>query len=172
MDFIYKKKWFSASAPVNAKAAKATLTFTGVVSDAQTVTIGSEVYELKTSGNAGTGKIKVDISSGVTADIAVTKIADTINANSKLVTAVASTTNDTVVVTYKTVGTDGNSVAVATTCTNASWGDDVTALSGGQYGTPCPESGTLVKDDTYHYVCTVAGNKDDVVWKRFTPVAY
>jgi phage tail sheath gpL-like len=171
-DFIYKKKWFSAASPVNPKKATATLTFTGTVSDAETVTVGTQIFELKASGNAGTGKIKVDISSGVTADIAVAKIAEAINANSTIVTATASTTDDTVVITYKTVGTAGNEVAVATTCVNGSFGEDVTALSGGQYGTPCPEVGSMVKDTTYHYICTIAGNKDDVEWKRFTPAAY
>jgi phage tail sheath gpL-like len=171
-DFIYKKKWFSAANPVNPKKATATLTFTGTVSDAETVTIGTQIYELKASGNAGTGKIKVDISSGVTADIAVAKIAEAINANSTLVTAVASTTDDTVVITYKTVGTAGNEIAVATTCVNGSFGEDVTALSGGQYGTPCPEKNTIIFVTPYYYLCTIAGNRDDVEWKRFTPAAY
>lgn len=166
--FDVKKKWFSASAPVNPKAATGTLTYTGVVADAQTVTIGSEIYEFKTSGNAGAGKIKVDVSGGVTAANAVTALVASITANSAKVNAVDGA-GDTVVVTYKTTGTGGN-VASTTTCTNGSWG--TTTLEGGQYGTPCPETGLIVKDGTYHYVCTSSGNKDDVAWKRFTLASY
>ena len=170
-NFIYKRKWFSSATPVNPKKATATLTFTDVAVVTETVTIGTEVYELCTA-TASEGNIAVVLGATVTADNAVTKLAATINANSDLVTAVASTTNDTVVVSYITVGTAGNAIAVEDTCTNATWGVDVTKLSGGQYGTPCPEVNTLLYVSPYHYICTTAGNKDDVVWKKFTPASF
>lgn len=162
-EWYLKTKWFSAASPVNPKKATGTLTFTGVVADGETVTIGSEIYEFKTSGNAGVGKIKVDVSGGVTASDAVTALVAAITANSAIVDAVDGA-GDTVVVTYKTVGTDGN-VASTETCVNASWGN--TTLTGGQYGTSCSEVNTIVADGTYYYLCTQAGNKDNVVWKRF-----
>lgn len=167
-----QEKWFSESSPKNPHKASATLTFEGTVADGETVTVGSEVYEFKASGNAGTGKIKVDVSSGVTADIAVVKLKDAINANSALVTAVASTADDTVVVEYKTIGTEGNDIGVSTTATNASWGEDVLTLKGGSFGIPCPMKNIVVYATPYYYWCDQEGGELTVSWKRFTPASY
>lgn len=133
----FYKKWFSSSTPLAGVKAVGTLTFTGVVADTQTVTIGSEVYEFDTTGAVTAGRILVDVSGGVTASDAVTALVAAITANSAIVTAVDGT-GDTVVVTYKWVGTDGNSIATTETLTNGSWGD--TTLKTGQFATPvsCP----------------------------------
>ncbi len=176
-EFHLQPKWFDEATPTNPKKASATLTLTNTVSNAETVTVGTTVFEFRTSGNAGTGRIKVDISGeGNTApDKAAAKLVATINANSILVDAVASKDDnekDIVVVTYKNVGTEGNSVAVAETMANGSWGTDVTKLSGGQYGTPCPMNNIIVYASPYYYVCVEAGNKTDVAWKIFTPISY
>lgn len=176
-ELYFQKKWFSEVSPVNPKAATATLTITDTVSNGETITIGTDVFEFRTTGSAGAGKIKVNISgAGDTAsDKAAAKLVAAINANSTLVESEASKDDnekDIVVVTYKNVGTKGNSVAVAETMTNGSWGTDVTKLSGGQYGTPCPVVDTIVYTSPYYYWCDVAGNKDDVSWKRFTPASY
>lgn len=167
-----QNKWFSESSPRNPHKASATLTFEGTVADGETVAIGLEIYEFKTSGNAGTGKIKVDVSSGVTADIAVVKLKDAINANSALVTAVSDTTDDTVVIEYKSIGTAGNEVIVGTNCTNASWGEDVLTLKGGSIGTPCPMKNIVVYATPYYYWCEEEGGESTVSWKRFTPASY
>jgi hypothetical protein len=58
----FYKPWFG-STPVNAVKAKATLTLTGVVSDTQTVTIGSKVYEFDTTGAFTAGNIQVNVAS-------------------------------------------------------------------------------------------------------------
>lgn len=171
-----QEKWFSESTPTNPHRATATLTFSDVVedvvADGQTVVFGTEVYEFKASGDAGEGKIKVDVSTGLTADIAVVKLKDAINANSALVTAVASTEDNTVVVEYKTIGTEGNSLTIGTNCDNASWGVGVLTLSGGSLGTPSMLRNVIVYDDSHYYWCEKEGSESTVVWKKFTPVSF
>lgn len=167
-------KWFSDATPKNPKTATATLTFTGVVADAQTVIIGTETYEFKASGDAETGKIKVDVSKGVTAEDAVEALATTINATSALVDAVAISDEeqDIVVLNYKAVGTEGNAIEISTTATNASFGASVTKLSGGQLGIPCPIRDVVVFATPYYYWCDKEGSDHTVSWKRFTPASY
>lgn len=104
------------------------LTFTGVVSDGETVTIGSEVYEFDTDASVTSGNILVDVSGGATASDAVTALAASITSDSAIVDG-ADGTGDTVDVTAKSVGVAGNSIATTTTCANASFGD-VTLLGG------------------------------------------
>ena len=173
-ELYFQKKWFSEVSPVNPKAATATLTFDGAVVAAETVTIGGKVFEFVADANdvAEGTDYAVVVGATLTADNAVTKLANAINANLTDVVAVEDTTKDTCTITYKAVGTEGNAVTVATTCTNASFGEGVTKLSGGQYGTPCPVVDTIVYTSPYYYWCDVAGNKDDVSWKRFTPASY
>jgi hypothetical protein len=167
-------KWFSDVSPKNPKKATATLAFTGNVADAQTVTIGTEIYEFKTSGNAGTGKIKVDVSEGVTAEDAVEALATAINATSALVDAmpVSDEEQDVVILNYKKVGTEGNAIAISTTATNASFGEGVTKLSGGQLGTPCSLRDVVVYVEPFYYWCEKEGSDHTVSWKRFTPATY
>lgn len=167
-------KWFSSATPANPKKAKATLTFTGVVVAAETVTIGDEVFEFvaEAVNIAVATNIPVVVGTTLTADNAVEKLAIAINANSKIATAVGDKTEDTCVISYIKTGDAGNDVEIEETCTNASFGADVVKLSGGQFGTPCPIKDTVVYVSPYYYVCTIAGNKDNVEWMRFTPVLY
>lgn len=167
-------KWFSDATPKNPKKATATLAFTGNVADTQTVTIGTEVYEFKTSGDAGEGKIKVDVSEGVTAEDAVEALATAINATSALVDAmpVSDEEQDVVILTYKEIGTEGNAIAVSTTATNASFKEGVTKLSGGQLGTPCPLRDVVVFATPHYYWCDKEGSDHTVSWKKFTPASY
>lgn len=88
------------------------LYLTSTVSDAETVTINSRVYEFKTSGAAGAGHVKVDVSGGVTADAAITALVAAINADAgRSVDAIAWTGNS---------GTTAGCsfVAIAATATN------------------------------------------------------
>lgn len=169
-----QEKWFSEEHPTNPHKATATLTFDGIPVVAETVTIGTEVYEFVAAAAnvADEDNIAVVLGETLTADKAVTELAKAINANSELVTAVASTTDDTVVVEYKTIGTEGNDVAVAETCTNASWGADVAKLFGGSLGTPSMLRNVVVYASPYYYWCEKEGSESTVVWKRFTPAAY
>ena len=168
-----QKKWFFEDSPTNPHKSTATLTFEGNPVVTQTVTIGTEVYEFVAAAeDAQEGNIAVVLGETLTADKAVEELAKAINANSALVTAVASTTDNTVVVEYKTIGTDGNDVAVAETCTNASWGADVAKLSGGSLGTPSMLRNVIVYASPYYYWCEKEGSESTVVWKRFTPAPY
>lgn len=170
-------KWFSDATPRNPKRAKAILKLTGTVSDAETVTVGTQTFEFKTSDDASTGKIKVDISGeGNTApDKAAAKLAQTINANSTIVTATAgedAEDNDIVTIEYKEIGTEGNAIAVAEEMDNATFDADATKLSGGQLGTPSMTKNVVVYVDPHYYWCDKEGNEKTVSWKRFDPEAY
>lgn len=169
-----QSKWFDESAPQNAKKATATLTFSGTVSDGQTVTIGSDVYEFDTAATSTitAGHIRINVNAAQTASAAVTALVAAITGNTSSKVTASDGTGDTVVVTAKALGPSGNDIAVSTDATNGTWGTDVTALSGGQWATPCKAVGTLVKDTTYYYVCTTEGNISDTVWKRFTLADY
>lgn len=116
-----------------ADKATATLTFSGVVSDGEKVIIGDEVYEFDTDDTVTAGAKKVDVSGGATAPDAVTALVFAINSEvggSLLVDAVDGD-GDTVVISAKTAGVVGNSIAVSTNCANGSFGEAVVALSGG-----------------------------------------
>jgi hypothetical protein len=115
--------------------ATATLTFTGAVANAETVTIGTRVYEFDTAplpGSVVAGNVRVDVSAGATAPEAVTALVAAITTDaSALVTAVDGAL-DTVVVTAKIYGIAPNSYATTTTCTKAAWGGLL--MSGGTPG--------------------------------------
>ncbi|MDD4779003.1 MAG: hypothetical protein PHT02_00170 [Tissierellia bacterium] len=176
------KKWFSTATPLAGVKASGTLTISGVVSDTQTVTIGTNVYEFDIDNTYTAGRIQVNVAdlrnqatstltftdipivtetvtvgSGddaevyefvaaagdvadpanipvvlgatLTADNAVTKLAEAISANSALVDATFSTEDDTVIIVADVRGTAGNSIATTETCTNASWTGET--LAGG-----------------------------------------
>jgi len=206
-------KWFGDATPKNAKKATGTLTISGVVSDAQIVTVGSKTYEFDIDNTITAGRIKVDIAdlrnqatgtltfTGVpvaaetvtvgtevyelvaaaediavptnipvvlgvtlTADNAVTKLAEAISANSAIVDAVGNTTADTVVLVADVKGTAGNSIDTTTTCSNATFGG--ANLSGGLDTITAPNAVTaLVTAITVNDTSVVAadGAGDTVV---------
>lgn len=179
-EIYVQPKWFSDAAPVSPKPASATLSISGDVADKETVTIGEEVYEFVEAASEDPETIEVVIeAASVAKKTAAEKLAEVINDNSEIVSAKAVTAdaNETVVVAYKDVGTDGNSIAVDKSCTNASWGADVVKLSGGKFGTPCPMKGLAVciPDSStppvdIYYLCTNAGGGSTVEWKKFVLV--
>src|SRR3954470_11618086 len=73
------------------------------VADAETITIGGEVYEIDTAADPGAitaGNIRVNCNAGVTPTIASAAIVAAINANTKLgLTAVAISVNEILVFT-------------------------------------------------------------------------
>src|ERR1043165_4822546 len=75
------------------------------VADAETITIGSEVYEIDTAAAPGAitaGNIRVDCNAGVTPTIASAAIVAAINANTRLgLTAVAISVNEILVFNNK-----------------------------------------------------------------------
>lgn len=102
-------------------SATGTLTLTGSVNDAQTVTIGSRIYEFDTNSSVISGNVKVDVSGGATPSAAVTALVTAItNDVSKVVDAIDGN-GDTVVVTSVSGDIDGSTISTTETLTNGSW---------------------------------------------------
>jgi hypothetical protein len=106
--------------PVNAVNAYATLTFTGAVSDTETITIGADVYEFDTNSSVTPGNIAVDVSGGATAPDAVTALVAAITTSGTEPVSGVDGTGDTVVVTADVAGVAAESILVSKSCTNAS----------------------------------------------------
>lgn len=110
-------------------AAKGYLSFSGTVSDTETVTIGTDVYEFDTGGGVTGGRIAVDVSGGATAADAVTALVAAITASAVVTVSAEDVTGNVVKVTYDTVGTAGNAIVTTTTASNGAW--DAATLLGG-----------------------------------------
>lgn len=149
--------------PVNGVAATGTLTFSGVVADGQTVTIGSRVYEFDTNSSITSGHVAVDVSGGVTASAAVTALVAAITGDTSAVVTAADGAGDTVVVTAKTKGTAANSYATTETCTNGSWG--ASTLAGGVDSTLGRDK-EIMADSSYLYVSVGKSTVSTTNWRR------
>ena len=164
---VFHRPWFSG-VPKNAVKASEVLTLTDVAIATENVTIGDEIYEFITNGgDASTPtNIEVELAATPSTDDSVTKLALAINTHSTLVSAVASTPNDTVTITSKLVGTEGNDIAISETLTNGSFADGATELSGGQYATPCRATNALIKiDGTKYYTEKPVDKFTEGAWK-------
>jgi len=124
--------------------ASGTITTTGVFSDGETITIGTQTYTMKSSLTTSEAANEVLIGASAAASLdnlksAIDKSAgggttygsDTV-ANADVDGAANADT--TQVVDAKAVGTDGNTVATTTTAANATWG--ATTLEGGAEPAP------------------------------------
>jgi hypothetical protein len=143
---VFHKPWFTGN-PQNAMYAEVTLEFSATPIATENVTIGTEIYEfIANGGTASTPtNFEVELAATPTVDDSIEKLAIAINANSTLVTAVGSDGFDTVTILSKFVGTEGNSITISETLTNAAFLNDATELSGGQYATPCKASSALIE---------------------------
>ena len=161
------QKWFSSATPYNAVKASATFTLDGNVSDGEIVSVGNTVYEYDTNGSVESNHVSVDVSvGGVGAANAIAKLLVAIAANSTDVTAAAGE-GTTAVVSFATVGTEGNSTEVYTTCENGTFGESAT-LSGGLYATPAKCRSFIVLDGTF-YIATEGIDKYHTTgWQSFT----
>jgi len=155
----------TTGSPVNAVNAYATLTFTGSVSDTETITIGADVYEFDTGGGVTEGHIAVDVSGGATAPAAVTALVSAITASATEPVSAVDGEGDTVVVTADVAGITAESILVSKSCTNASWGAD-THLENGVDGTVIAGEGIWFKDSSYIYYATTANTVADKNWRR------
>jgi len=153
------------TAPVNAVAATGVFTITNTVSDGETVTIGSRVYEFKTSGDATLGNIKVDISGGATNALSATALITAIGTTDPLVTATTGGTG-IVDVTARVKGVIGNTIVSIADLANGSWGDDT--LAAGVDGTVVGSAGLWFIDGSYAYVTTDANTATDANWRKIT----
>src|SRR3954466_4272731 len=108
------------------------------VADAETITIGSEVYEIDTAAAPGAiaaGNIRVDCNAGVTPTIASAAIVAAINANTKLgLTAVAISVNEVLVFTNSDASGLGIACAETLAGANNQWA--AAAFYGGQQAKP------------------------------------
>lgn len=156
------------TAPVNGVASQGTLTFSDVVADGQTVTIGTDVYEFDTDASVTEGNILVDVSGGVTASAAVTALVAKITSDGDGTYSAVDGAGDTVVVTAATKGVAGDLIATTETCTNGEW-DAVTlgTTTAGVDGTVGTEN-DIYRDDSYLYVCIGTQTIADNNWRRIS----
>src|SRR5438552_18589953 len=117
------------------------------VADAETITIGSEVYEIDTAAAPGAitaGNIRVDCNAGVTPTTASAAIVAAINANTKLgLTAVAISVNEVLV--YTNAETSALALPCSETLAGANNAWNATACYGGEAAVP---AGMLVSMPT------------------------
>lgn len=160
---------------VNAVAATATLTGSDVFSDAETVTIGSTVYTMKTA--LSDPAVPFEVLIGATLADSLDNLKSAINASTgegstyatgttahPNVTATTNT-NTTQVIEAKIKGTAGNSIATTETGANSSWGGST--MSGGVNGTIGAAREILV-DSSYLYLNTSANTGIEATWKRIS----
>lgn len=102
-------------------SATGTLTFTGVVADTQTVTIAGRIFEFDNNSTITSGNVKVDVSTGLTAPLAVTALVNAINNDVSSVVEAVDGVGDTVVVYSKKTGVEGSDFAISETLVNGSW---------------------------------------------------
>lgn len=121
-------------------AATGTLTFSGVVADAQTINISTDRYEYNTTGTVSAGNIEIDLNAtgtpNVTAVYAAMQFAAAVTA-SDTVGVGASRTDLVVTLTADADGSAGNSITTTETCTNATYG--AVTLTGGADAGPWAE---------------------------------
>lgn len=122
---------------VSASSATGTLTLAANASNGETVVIGSQTYTFRAILTA----IANDVFIGATADDSINNLISAINRTGGAGTTYSEATEahpdvtaatgagDTMVVTARVPGTDGNSIATTETMANGSWGD--TTLTSG-----------------------------------------
>jgi hypothetical protein len=164
------KKWFSTSTPIAGAKARGTLTFTGIPVVTETVTIGTTVYEFVAAAEdvASPTNTPVVLGTTLTADNAVTELAEAISSNDLLVDAVANTTDDTVLVVARVIGSEGNDIASTQTCTNATWGH--AHLENGAYATPVNCAAFIILDGVWYIAEAPVNKYTEGGWKSATPV--
>lgn len=123
----------------SAIAASLLLTFTGVGIATETVVVGATTYTYRASVSTTANEVKIGASAAESAANLISAInasagggttygsLTVANANS----SAAAGAGTTVLVSAKTPGTAGNSIAVSETLTNGSWAGGATALAGG-----------------------------------------
>jgi len=151
--------------PVNAVAANGILTFTGVVSDGETVTIGNDVYEFDTDESVTEGNILVDVSAGATAPDAVTALVAAITASGTEPITATDGAGDTVDIVANVKGVLANSIGTTTDCVNGSFGAE--NLEGGIDGTVALAN-EIAADSSYLYYAIAANTVSDTNWRRIS----
>lgn len=159
--------------PVNAVAGSGTLTVTGggtQIADNDTVTIDTKVYTFKTALTPTEGEVLIGASDTATLlnllnAINHTGTPDTDYKCAAVHPTVTGTSSDatTLVVTAKTKGVAGNSIATTETGAELSWG--AVNLEGGIDGT-VGYANEVCADATYLYHAVAANTIADANWRR------
>jgi len=110
--------------------ATGTLTFSGNITDTETVVIGGVTFELDTEGNTTAGNVAVAVADVLPATATV-NLSAAVNGNATTAALVTSTpTSTTVTLTADAAGTAGNSITTTEACANAAFG--ASTLAGGE----------------------------------------
>jgi len=166
-EWVAKTKWFSEETPLN--KAKASIAIGS--GDNGVVTTTYDNY-----GETGNDySLEVVVGSGnniaMSAELTGTKI--TVTLGTGVAGAVDDTKNTATLIAAEITALDGfTATASGTGATAFTTAITEDVLSGGQWGTPCAEVNSIIVGTSYYYICTTAGNKDTVVWKRFTLSTY
>ena len=151
--------------PVNAVAASGILTFTDVVSDGETVTIGNDVYEFDTDTSITEGNILVDVSTGATAADAVTALVAAITTNGTEPITATDGAGNTIDIVANVKGVLANSIGTTTDCVNGSFG--AANLEGGINGLVALVNEIAI-DSSYLYYAIAANTVSDNNWRRIS----
>jgi hypothetical protein len=123
------------------------LTFSGNVSDTETVIIGGVTFEFDTEGNTTAGNVAVAVADVLPATATV-NLSAAVNGNATTAALVTSTpTSTTVTLTADAAGTAGNSIATTETCANATFG--ASTLTGGETASEWASDGITTSADLW-----------------------
>jgi len=151
-------------------AATATVTWSGDSADLETLTVGSRVYEFDedVTPTITAGRVRVDITGGKTAAASATAFIAAVNSDTGSPVTAATGGAGVAVLTAKTKGTGGNSIAKAESTSNATWdvGGGGTLFSGGADTLIALQRGGSITFTTDMIDVTT---KDDALWKQFLP---
>lgn len=106
------------------------VSFSGDVSDGDTVTINDQTYEFDTDSSYS--DVQVDVSGSASSTAAATALADAVNGNGSNTTVEAVAYNTTVLIQAVNRGTGGNAYAFSATGTNVSVDGSGTMYGGGK----------------------------------------
>jgi TP901-1 family phage major tail protein len=152
---------------VGTTAASGVFTLTGDAGNAETVTIGTRVYEFDTAAPPGSvvaGNVRVDVSGGAGLAAAATALIAAINGDSGAVVTAVTGGAGVVNVTAKEKGTNGNLIAKAETCADGDWDGVGAFLTSGADTVIALQRGGDINFTTDTIDVTT---KDDEFWKQF-----
>lgn len=139
------------------------------VSNAETVTIGTRVYEFDTAvppGSVVAGNVRVDVSGGAGEAAAATALIAAINGDTGAVVTAATGGAGVVNVTAKEEGTNGNLIAKSTTAVSGDWDGVGAFLTSGADTLIALQRGGTINFTTDMIDATT---KDDDLWKQYLP---
>lgn len=146
---------------------------------ASTETMGSASWGSTTLANGEDSEAAYDVLIGATAEDSIDNLVAAINAAAGAGTTygngtaanasatAAKSDTDKVVITAKTKGVVGNSIAISEDLSNAAWADAAVVMSGGIDGTVGVANETCF-DGSYLYHCIAANTIADANWRRIS----